>query len=79
MKESTRIRYINKLERKSEFGLITEYTELNHIYLEAIRIFLLNPNPPYKEEDKKFIQHIEEKKQLVIEILDKRKEANNGR
>ena len=79
MRESTKLRYINKLEQKSAYDLITEYVELNHIHLEAIRLFLLHPNPPYKEDDRKFILHIEEKKQLVQEILDRRIEEINDR
>ena len=69
MKGNLKERYFEKFSVLEVKDLIERYIELQYIYQQSLKLFLLHPSPPYKEEDIKFLKHIQFKIECLKEVL----------
>ena len=69
MKGNLKGKYFEKFSVLEVKELLVEFCELQYIYQQSTKIFLLHPSPPHREEDIKFLKHIQFKSQCLKEVL----------
>ncbi len=69
MKGNLKERYFEKFSVLEVKDLIEKYIELQYIYQQSQKIFLLRPSPPHRGEYIKFLKHIQLKIECLKEIL----------
>ena len=67
--------YRSIFRNKTVRELISQWAALNHLNQDSTREFLLHPNPPCRQEDISFLQHLTRRIELVKEILDEKNSA----
>ena len=72
MKEQKRKRFEESLKRKHIKELLVKYAYFNCKYHMALKLYLMHPSPPYKEEDLDFIGSINIKLEIVKTIIDEK-------
>ena len=69
MKGNLKEKYFEKFSVLEVKELLVEFCELQYIYQQSTKIFLLHPSPPNREEDIKFLKHIQFKIECLKEVL----------
>ena len=72
MHPSIETQYRNIFRDKTLRELISQWAALNHLSQDATRTFLLHPNPPCRQEDISFLQHLTRRIEIIKEIIDEK-------
>ena len=72
MHPSLEIEYRNKFRTQTLIDLINEWVELNHLNQIATNAFLLHPNPPYKYQDIRYLQHLARRIEILQELINEK-------
>ena len=64
--------YRNIYGNKTVRELISQWAALNHLNQISTLEFLLHPNPPCRQEDIRFLQHLTERIEVVKEIINEK-------
>ena len=67
--------YRNIYGNKTVRELISQWAALNHLNQISTLEFLLHPNPPCRQEDIRFLQHLTGRIEVVKEIINEKNSA----